>query len=82
MRERVRAIWRRVASLEGPDLTPATWTVAVFLGVLLGDGVRGRAARGPISGDEADLLGLLVCIGFVSFVAVAAVVVEQVRDRR
>lgn len=82
MRERLRRGWRRLASVGGPDLTPVTWTVAVFLGVLLGDAVRSRASRSPIAGADADLLGVLVCIGFVAFVAIAAVVVDAVRDRR
>ena len=80
MRDRVRALWRRLAAIDGPDLTPATWTVAVFLGVVIGDGARGRLARGPLAG-EADLIGILVALGFVAFLAVAAAVYQHVRGR-
>ena len=82
MRERLVRTWRRLVAIDGPDLTPATWTVAVFLGVVLGDIVRSRAERSPVPAADADLLGVLVCIGFVAFVAIGSVVADRLRDRR
>ena len=78
MRERLGSLWRRLGAVESPELTPATWTIAVFLGVVLGDGVRGRLLRGPLAG-EADLIALLVVVGFVALLVVLATIVQHVR---
>lgn len=81
MRDRITGALRALRGVRTPEVSPASWVVLLFLGTILGDGLRSRAARGPIPAGDANLLAVLVIVAFVALVLLVATVVETLRDR-
>ncbi len=80
MGERIERLRRALRTVPRPGLTPVTWTIAVFLAVVLGDGVRVRALRSTMTSAEANAAAVAVILGFLGLATLLAVLL-RVRER-